>query len=226
MCAVNETPAPENAAQIATPSTKARKNNPYVNAPRLPEGELVDPRDLVAIGEAGVEIEIGPGRGGFAFERLLVQPNIALIGFEVRRKWATIVDNRLRERGLGQRARIFAEDARAALPRLPSAFAAAVFVHFPDPWWKKRHTKRLVVTDSLVPQVARVLRPNGSFFVQTDVFDRAEEYRAVISADGRFVPMGESELVAENPFGARSPREHRAIKDGLPIFRLHYRRID
>jgi len=28
---------------------------------------------------------------------------------------------------------------------------------------------------------------------------------------------------AENPFAARSPREHRAIADGLPIYRLNYR---
>jgi hypothetical protein len=27
----------------------------------------------------------------------------------------------------------------------------------------------------------------------------------------------------DNPFGARSPREHRAIADGLPVHRLHYR---
>jgi tRNA (guanine-N7-)-methyltransferase len=30
-------------------------------------------------------------------------------------------------------------------------------------------------------------------------------------------------FVAENPYQARSPREHRAIADGLPIYRLHYR---
>jgi len=33
-----------------------------------------------------------------------------------------------------------------------------------------------------------------------------------------------SPRVAENPYNARSPREHRAITDGLPVFRLRYRR--
>jgi tRNA (guanine-N7-)-methyltransferase len=44
-----------------------------------------------------------------------------------------------------------------------------------------------------------------------------------------FIPAGEapgSPRIAENPFAARSPREKRAIIDGLPVYRLLYRRAD
>jgi tRNA (guanine-N7-)-methyltransferase len=40
-------------------------------------------------------------------------------------------------------------------------------------------------------------------------------------------PAGDEEgspLLAENPYNARSPREHRAIEDGLPIHRLRFKR--
>jgi len=132
-------------------------------------------------------------------------------------KWATIVDNRVRERGLAHRARVLAEDARVAFPRFPSGCARAVFVHFPDPWWKKRHEKRLVITTDLLPQLCRVLVPGGALFIQTDVEGRAAEYAALIATESRLVPQHVG-FEAENPYNARSPREHRAIADGTRRF--------
>lgn len=173
---------------------------------------------------------MGPGRGGFLFERAAAAPASGLIGLEVRRKWAQIVDTRLAKAGLGPRARVFAEDAKDALRRLgPDGVFARAFLHFPDPWWKKRHEKRLVMGDLFLREMWRLLRPGGELYVQTDVEERAEQYETAIGAAAQwFAPFGDqpgSPWMAENPYDARSPREHRAIKDGLPVHRLRYRRI-
>jgi len=185
---------------------------------------------------AWIEIELGPGRGGFIMERADVVPEAGLIGLEIRRKWAAIVDGRLAKKGLhhgragaatGARARVFAEDAKVALPRLvPDASVRRVFSHFPDPWWKKRHEKRIMLAPALVNEVARLLEPNGEFFVQTDVEERAAQVDAILAADARFAAAGDSgsSRLVENPYVARSPRERRAIADGLPIFRIRYTR--
>jgi tRNA (guanine-N7-)-methyltransferase len=209
----------------AASNTKPKRPNPYADAPRLPEGEQVDPAQLVVAGWP-LEIEIGPGRGGFLFERLAAVPELSMLGFEIRRKYATLVDNKLKAQGLGARARVFCEDARLALPRLPAASAQRVFVHFPDPWWKKRHEKRLVVGAMLLPEVVRVLCPGGELFVQTDVEERALQYEEAINAVPGLLAASATAgpRLAENPFSARSPREHRAIADGLPIYRLLYRK--
>lgn len=208
----------------AAPNTKQTpKPNPYAHAPRLPEADPIHLSDLVQPGFP-VELEIGPGRGGFLFERLAAVPELCLLGFEIRRKWATIVDDKLRSAGLGARARVFSEDARVALPRLPAASLSRIYIHFPDPWWKKRHEKRLVVNPTLLPNVARALVPGGELFVQTDVEDRAAEYQAAIDAFDGLAAVPGGPRLSENPFLARSPREHRAIKDGLPIHRLLYRK--
>ncbi len=199
---------------------------PYEDAPRLPEGDRIDVRSIVH-GE-WVELEVGPGRGWFLVERAQVEPRAALVGLEVRRKWAAVVDGRLAARGLGARARVFAEDAGIALPRFqPDATVRRIFVHFPDPWWKKRHRKRLVVQERFVQEVARLLEPDGDLFVQTDVEERAQAYEDLVSLDARFVPSGDgptSPRLADNPYEARSPRERRAIADGLPVHRLRWRR--
>jgi tRNA (guanine-N7-)-methyltransferase len=174
-----------------------------------------------------LEIEIGPGRGGFLFERAAAEPRAALVGLEVRRKWAAIVDGRLANQGLGGRVRVFAEDAKHALPRLtPGASVRRVFLHFPDPWWKKRHAKRLVLGTDVLSEVVRLLEPGGELFVQTDVEPRALEYEELLGSEPRLVAAGDappSSRLADNPYGARSPRERRAIADGLPVHRLRYR---
>src|SRR5580704_17171384 len=151
----------------------------YEDAPRLPEGDRVDLAAIVA-GE-WIEVEIGPGRGWFLVERAAAEPRAGLVGLEVRRKWAAIVDARLAKRGLAGRARVFAEDARQALPRVAGdGSVRRIFVHFPDPWWKKRHSKCLVVRDDFVAQAARLLARGGELFVQTDVSERADAYEAAV----------------------------------------------
>jgi tRNA (guanine-N7-)-methyltransferase len=189
--------------------------SPYAGAPKIEEKDV---RKIVS-GDF-VEIEIGPGRGMFLLERAIAEPRAGLIGLEIRRKWAAIVDARLAKLGHAKRARVFAEDARDALPGLvPDRSVRRFFVHFPDPWWKKRHQKRLVVGDVLLREIIRLLEPGGELFVQTDVDERANAYQKHIELTGKFA----GGRVTENPYGARSNREKRAIADGLPIHRLLYR---
>ncbi len=213
----------------AFPRRRPREGDPYADAPHL-SGPLDAPVELSSLfpGEGPIELEIGGGRGAFALERVQFDREVRLLGLEVRRKWATIVDRKLAALGLAPRARVFAEDARLALRRLvPAASVRVVFLHFPDPWWKKRHEKRLVMGDVVQTEIERLLAPGGVLFMQTDVEHRAQQYGAFLSSRPVLEPFGDrpgDPSMAENPYGARSPREKRAIADGLPIFRLRFRK--
>ena len=216
-------------ADAGTPETPRRRAvDPYAHAPRVPsEGALTV--DTLVPGAGPVMLEIGPGRGRFAVTYCVQNPSWRLLGFEIRRKHATLLDDKLRAKK--HAARCFAEDARAVLDRVgPDGSVDAVAVHFPDPWWKKKHAKRLVVADALVAQLARLVRPGGVVLVQTDVPDRAHEYAARFGAAGSGFVLREPEkppLEVESPFApARSNREARAIEDGLPVYRLVYLRAE
>ncbi len=212
----------------AASTPASRRPGPYADAPRLPaEREVLDLREIVS--GAWFELEIGPGpKAGFLSERAVAAPDAALVGLEIRRKWAAVGDARLAKEGHAVRARVFCEDARLALPRLgPDASVARVFLHFPDPWWKKKHNKRLVMGDIFLNEVARLLAAKGELYVQTDVEERGALYENVVTSHGAFAPAGDapdSPRLAENPYGARSPREHRAIADGLPVYRMRWLR--
>jgi tRNA (guanine-N7-)-methyltransferase len=204
-----------------------RPNHPYAHAPRFPEGERVR-LDSVLPGEGPFEIEIGPGRGGFLFERCAARSDVRIIGFEIRLKWSALVDEKLRKAGLGARARCLNADARSELQRVaPDASVTTFFLHFPDPWWKKKHEKRLVMGAELLDSITRLLIDGGELFVQTDVEHRYEQYKAFLDAREALEPFGDvpgDARLQDNPYNAQSPREKRAIADGLPIHRMRYRK--
>ncbi len=209
-----------------------KEDDPYLDCPRVPLEGMIDPGELFLLKtpaegslsalESPVELEIGPGRGWFSVERVEMVPDTRIIGLEIRRKWATIVDERLKKRGLADRGRVFAEDAREVLPRFRENSLQRVYIHFPDPWWKKRHAKRLVVTTELLDTLTRLLVPGGELFIQTDVFERAEQYQAVVDGHDAFQPIEGGPRVDDHPFVARSPRERKAIDYELPVVRLRY----
>jgi len=170
-------------------------------------------------GEGDLELEIGFGRGRFLIERAQAAPGSRVIGIEIKTKWAHLVEERRKRLGLVN-AVALCGDAREVLPRIgPAGSIARVFVHFPDPWWKKRHARRRVVDDDFLVQLARLMRSGGELLVQTDVEDRGVAMAERIAASADFSVREGFEHA--NPYGARSNREVRAEEDGLPIYRVH-----
>jgi tRNA (guanine-N7-)-methyltransferase len=201
----------------------------YDHAPQIPAG-VVELSSLFttsaeSIASSPLMLEIGPGRGRFALEYCEAFSHTRLLALEIRKKLAFQLDERFGSKKMHHRARCFAQDAREVLPRLmPAGAVSAVAIHFPDPWWKKRHQKRMVVGNALVSDLARLVHSNGVVLVQTDVLERAQEYFAQFAASPEFVSEG-SPYVSESPFApARSNREALAIEDGLPVFRMVFRR--
>lgn len=192
-------------------------------APRAPEGEF----ELGALlpGSGPLELDIGFGRGNSVYERAVLAPASRLLAFEIKSKWCVKVQERCEQRGYSN-VRVLCGDVRTILERTTDhAVVQQVSVHFPDPWWKRRHTKRRVVGDELLDALARLMVDDGQFFVQTDVPDRSQIYVDTLREHPAFELVGTDGAIAENPFGARSNRELRAVEDGLPIYRVMARRI-
>jgi tRNA (guanine-N7-)-methyltransferase len=187
-------------------------------APRAPEGRFS--LEGLIEGSGPIELDIGFGRGLSLFERTAAAPRSRIIGIEVKTKLAYKVNERLRKRHL-QKVKILCGDAREILKRAePSRSVERVALHFPDPWWKKRHDKRRVIGEALLTELARLMKQGGELFIQTDVEHRAEQYVAQLRGTEGFTLASESGYVEANPFAARSNREERAIEDGLPLWRI------
>ncbi len=191
-------------------------------APRLPEGKL-DLSTLWPLApEQRLELDLGFGRGLSLITRVEHCPQACIIGIESKAKWTCKVHQQLENRGLHKQARVFCEDMRLFLARCePANSVHSVSLHFPDPWWKKRHSGRRVIDDSLIQQIVRLLRPEGTLLIQTDVEERALMYLSVLQSNPYLAPYSNNFFVDVNPLHAVSNRERRATEDGLPIWRLH-----
>jgi tRNA (guanine-N7-)-methyltransferase len=66
---------------------------------------------------------------------------------------------------------LYHDDARNVLDALPDESLAAIYLLYPDPWPKTRHHKRRFVNPENLAAMHRVLRPDGVFFLASDIAD-------------------------------------------------------
>jgi tRNA (guanine-N7-)-methyltransferase len=199
-------------------------NNPYREVAGLYGSDLIHPADIM--GRAtDLELEIGFGRGNFIRDRAMAHPEVRILGIETKRKLVYECREKAAAANLAN-VFVFHGDAREAVTRMaPDGCFQNVFVLFPDPWWKARHAKRLVVSEEVTAQIVRLLAKGGRYFVQTAVDFRAQAYRDILMAQPGLRPVTSDGFVDENPFDARSSREKRAIAVGMPVFRILFERI-
>lgn len=133
----------------------------------LPEGGTLDPAASFAPPRAQVWLEIGFGGGEHLAWQARRHPDVGLIGCEV---FANGIATLLRavETERLDNVRLFADDARLLLPRLPEACLERVFLLFPDPWPKRRHAPRRFVQPDTLAELARVLRDGGELRLASD----------------------------------------------------------
>jgi len=167
-----------------------------------------------------LELEIGAGHGGYALAFGARHPDRVLVAVEQRRKFAADLLDRARQRKLGNLV-VLNGDARLLAPRLfPEGSLAAVHVHFPDPWWKRRHVRRRLVDDGMSTLLLRLLRPGGLLDFRTDVEDYARGAVARLEEAG-FENVSGPGRFAERPADEiPSTREKRYLASGQPVWRL------
>ncbi len=193
---------------------------PYSDVPSVMDESTLRLRDMVPFEGSATELEIGFGKGRFLLGRAEKNPEVAFVGLETRRKWVHLATERARKRNISN-TRVWLGDAKAALPKITDeASVRRVFINFPDPWWKERHAKRMVVGADLVLEVARLLEDSGELFVQTDVDFRANHYLEVLSNCGLLAPSTGDGTLESNPYGTRTLREVRCEEVGLPVYRM------
>jgi tRNA (guanine-N7-)-methyltransferase len=167
-----------------------------------------------------LELEIGCGHGGYALAFGRLHPDRALVGIEQRKKFAAMVGEKATRRGLGNLL-ILCGDGRLLAPRLfPAGSLAAIHVHFPDPWWKRRHERRRLVDDRMSTLLLRLLRPGGLLDFRTDVGAYAVDAVARLEEVGFENQAGPGGFSEAGPDEIPSTREKRYLETGQRVWRL------
>lgn len=133
------------------------------------------PRSTPALFSAPVSavwLEIGFGGAEHLIWQARHNPHIGFIGCEVFTDGVVKAVSAIENYALAN-VRISTEDARDVLRWLPAGSLQRVFILFPDPWPKKRHVKRRLVTRSLLDLLARAMAPGAELRLATDIGDYA-----------------------------------------------------
>ncbi len=171
-----------------------------------------------------LELEIGAGHGGYALAFARARPDRALVAIEQRRKFADELRAKAERRGHANLIVVHG-DARVLAPRLfPAGALAAIHVHFPDPWWKRRHHRRRLVDEGMSTLLLRLLRPGGLLDCRTDVERYALEAIERLEAEGFENDVGRGAFAAAPPDEIPSTREKRYLATGQRVWRLRLRR--
>lgn len=164
---------------------------------------------------APLVVEIGSGTGESVAAMAAARPAYDVLAFEVWRPGVAQTFLHLEQSG-ATNVRVVSVDAVWCLEHLfAEGQLAALWTFFPDPWHKKRHHKRRLVTPAFAALAASRLAPGADWRLATDWADYAEQAREVLDAEPA-LEGGPTARWDERPltkFERRGLREGRAVTD-------------
>lgn len=160
-----------------------------------------------------VVMEIGAGFGEWVIGRAAAEPGTNWLAVEKRGKRVLSILRRVTAAGL-ENVRVISSDVRGYLGRvLPDHALAQVFINYPDPWPKKRHAKRRLISvpgyddelpdepvpledDHFLQLLALKLRPGGTCHTVTDSANLNQEMKLAFQrcVDGSGAAIFASEI--------------------------------
>lgn len=169
---------------------------------------------------APLEVDLGCGDGSFLSALAQRTPGSNFLGLERLQGRVRSAGRKIAQQNLGN-ARIFRiESSYAVAYMLPPDSVSAFYLLFPDPWPKRRHQHRRIVTGKFLEAIYRALAPDGSFVIATDDHDYFEAIQQRAIATGKFVEASASDFNLPT-----TTFEKHFLRRGLKVHRLVLRKV-
>jgi len=133
-----------------------------------------------------IVIDVGSGRGDFLFYLAEKYPQKTVYGIEIREKRFEKLARRLKQDGF-ENVGLILGDAFLSIPIVfEEGGVKEIYINFPDPWPKRRHARRRLITPAFVKVCGRVLKKGGRLSIATDLEWYAIHTKEVVSGAGIF----------------------------------------
>ena len=174
-----------------------------------------------------IHIDIGSAKGEFLIGLASKYPNWNFLGLEIREPLVSSSEIQRKQLGLENLKFLYCNvniSLDEWLKDLDIDQLKRVSIQFPDPWFKRKHLKRRVLTKSLLDSFARYMSKDGELFIQSDIFKLIEYMSNVIDDSIYFNRKFVRGLkwLKENPYEVSTDRELYVINKNLPIYRAMY----
>lgn len=141
-----------------------------------PDGDSEGRLTLPFAADTPLEVDIGCGRGRFLLAKARANPSINFLGIDQSLLRLQKIDAKAQVAGLTN-IRLINGDAMRWLGELHPGSVATFYVFFPDPWPKRRHHSKRLVSDAFSKLVSRALISGGTIHLCTD---HADYYAAML----------------------------------------------
>jgi len=179
---------------------------------------------ILAASARPIIIEVGCGMGEATVAYARAHADQIIVAIEVYRAGVARVIAEIQRRAL-RNLHIVEADALAIMPTLVAPrFLTGIHLFFPDPWPKKKHHKRRMVTADRLQGFALLIKKEGHISVVSDNYDYISEVAAAGEAL-RLRPMHRMPIVRDSPprWRPRTAFETKALRKGAHIYEVHYR---
>ena len=178
-------------------------------------------------------LDIGCSKGTYCLQYAEKNPNINVLGLEIRKPVVELALSRKIRWGLNN-VHFLSSNANVDLQNIlqfvkdSSIKINLVSIQFPDPYFKKKQQKRRVVNSDLVRTLAKYLDKDTQLYVQSDVEDVEVHMIQVIYESSYFNMFDgyDMKLLTENKSatGIETEREIATAAKGLPVYRMLFKR--
>ncbi len=184
--------------------------------------------DIAALfpGAREIWLEVGFGGGEHLAWQAAQNPEVGMIGAEPFINGVAKLLTQIEDQNLGN-IRIHHGDARPLLEAIPAGALSRLFVLHPDPWPKKRHHKRRMISPWFFAVAARLLKSGGELRVASDIPDyiRWTLMHAQGAPDFQWTAESPSDWRDRAPDWPETRYEAKARREGRPPVYLRFRRI-
>ena len=166
-------------------------------------------------------LEIGFGNGENTSFLASKNPNALIVASEVYLSGIGSLLNNIAKNSL-KNIKIFDQDVRELLFKLPNKIFDEIYIICPDPWPKARHHKRRLIKHDFLKILAKVLKKNGTAYISTDW----ENYAESIEEELEKTKDQFSFTQISNEGMPITRFQQRAIKEGRPIYTFLLKVLD
>ena len=176
--------------------------------------------------EKKIWLEVGFGNGHHLVELAKRNYDKLIVGSEVYENGVATACFSLFQNKI-QNARLFHGDARNLLNLFKDKAVDRFYILFPDPWKKKRHRSRRLLSSSNVGYFSKILKPEGYICIATDVEDYCLEIEDTFSTLNQFKRVHDSPKEKNLNFflDVKTKYEQKAINKGLSPSYLVYKKV-
>jgi tRNA (guanine-N7-)-methyltransferase len=180
----------------------------------------LDPLDWRAVFDRDqpIEIDLGCGRGSFLLWAAMTYPTRNFLGVDRLLRRLRRADRKA-VRGSLNNVRLVRLEAMYLVSKLiPDGSVSAYHILFPDPWPKRRHHARRLISADFLVDMHRTMTPDGAVNSATDHKEYFEWIQRAFEGSARFTEVDPVVLPPE----AQTDFEKEFVAAGKPVYRCRW----